>query len=411
MVLRLQKEVCNCCSKSINIGQSITECEKCNVAIHTKCFKISKFTVFDNLYYCKSCESLSIRNYNPFKSLITVDSHSNDTHSYNEDLPDIFDIINIASQLLDNCCTIDTDDFNSLLKNTKNDFSTLFYNIDGNKTNFGEFAANLATFHNEVSVIGLAETNTNPSLKSLYPITNYNSFYQETIVDKLKGTGVALYVHKSFNVTHNKPLSQTNLNIESLFLSISHGDTYINVGVIYRPPSGDANKFIDELHNILVQLPNQPTYIMGDFNIDLLKSNEPISSRFEEIFLCQGFYPLISVPTHMKPHCSGTCIDNILTNNVDVVGRSGVIQDISSLHSLVFTLSQINLLPTQDASTQSIQYYSYCKNNIQKLLTDLEVRNLLGDNPDEPDFSHFINEFNSAIDKTCKLEKRNYTKP
>ena len=182
--------------------------------------------------------------------------------------------------------------------------------------------ANLATFQSEVSVIGLAETNTDPSLKSLYPITNYNSFYQDTIADKSKGTGVALHVHKSFNVTRIQSLSQTNVNIESLFLSISVGDTHINIGVIYRPPSGDPNEFIDELHNIFVELPNkQATYIMGDFNIDLLKNNETITNRFGENFLCQGFYPLISVATHIKPNSRGTCIDNTLTNNINTIEK------------------------------------------------------------------------------------------
>ena len=177
------------------------------------------------------------------------------------------------------------------------------------------------------------------------------------------------------------------------------------MGVIYQPSSGDPNEFINELHNILSQLPNKPTYIMGDFNIDLFKTNEPIVNHFEEIFLCQGFYPLISVATHVKPHCSGTCIDNTLTNNIDSIEKTGIIHDMASLHSPIFTLSQINLSSTQNTSSQSTQYYSYCKNNIQKLLIDLEARNLLGDNPNEPNFSHFINEFNDAFDKACKLEK------
>ena len=119
MIPRLEKEVCSCCSKFINIGQSITECDKCNIIIHTKCFKTSKFILSNNAYYCKNCESLVHVKYNPFKSSTENYSQNKDTHSYNEELSDIFDSLNLASLILDNCCSIDTDDFNTLLTNKK----------------------------------------------------------------------------------------------------------------------------------------------------------------------------------------------------------------------------------------------------------------------------------------------------
>ena len=56
------------------------------------------------------------------------------------------------------------------------------------------------------------------------------------------------------------------------------------------------------------------------------------------------------------------------------------------------------------------QYYNYSSKNTQNFIIDLESRNLIGENPDEPDFSHFISEFTNAIDKTCKLEKPKISK-
>ena len=42
--------------------------------------------------------------------------------------------------------------------------------------------------------------------------------------------------------------------------------------------------------------------LMGDFNINLFHDNK-LRSAFEEIILCNGFTPTISVATHSKPQC------------------------------------------------------------------------------------------------------------
>ena len=42
--------------------------------------------------------------------------------------------------------------------------------------------------------------------------------------------------------------------------------------------------------------------------------------------LFNGFTPTISVATHLKPNTILSCIDNILTNNVENILKSGVIE-------------------------------------------------------------------------------------
>ena len=49
------------------------------------------------------------------------------------------------------------------------------------------------------SVIAIAETNTDQPLQNLYQIPGYNNFYQSTLENKAKGTGVALYVANYLN--------------------------------------------------------------------------------------------------------------------------------------------------------------------------------------------------------------------
>ena len=286
----------------------------------------------------------------------------------------------------------------------------MFFNIDGNKSNFDCFVAELSSINHEFSIIGLAETNIDPSLKNLYPITNYNSFYQDTIDNKNKGTGVALYVHNSLNAVVNQELSQITSDIESLFVNITHHDKNINVGVIYRPPSGNTNNFFDEFSKIITKIPNNnPTYIMGDFNINLHDSKSSSTLQFEELFLSQGLFPLVSIITHEKLHCKGSCIDNIFSNNVDNIILSGTISAKLTSHSPIFSLSKLQLHNVKQKLPPQTLYYDYSDKNIKCFSKDLKT-NLEKSNDTEPNFSIFIETFNESLDKTCKLDKPKTTK-
>ena len=61
-------------------------------------------------------------------------------------------------------------DLTGKLDSNSASFSTYFYNIDGNKTNFDEFSVKLRSIKEELSVIGLAETNIDPCNKDLFKL-------------------------------------------------------------------------------------------------------------------------------------------------------------------------------------------------------------------------------------------------
>ena len=65
-------------------------------------------------------------------------------------------------------------------------------------------------------------------------------------------------------------------------------------GVIYRTPDADVQKFCDCLVDILKTLKphNQSCYLMGDFNIDLLKnSTHNPTSEFLDLMFLTVLYP------------------------------------------------------------------------------------------------------------------------
>ena len=82
---------------------------------------------------------------------------------------------------------------------------------------------------------------------------------------------------------------------------------------------------------ILTRLQGVGGYVMGDFNVDLIKNGThgPTSDFLGE-FTAGNFYPLISLPTRMTDDEIGqrgtaTLIDNIWTNNVESRMESGLV--------------------------------------------------------------------------------------
>ena len=314
----IAKEACSHCLKNVNIGQPISECEKCNCIIHTKCYKPAKFTKINDVNYCALCNGKVQVRYNPYKFAECPDDCETDIvdEGYLE--------MRKVSNVLENCKTYRTADVNMIDPPVFSDnVSTYFLNIDGNYSNFDEFVLELNNCKHDFSVIGLAETNVGSSVSNTYQLPGYYSFYQDCKVGKSKGSGVALYVKDCFNATIMANVSQVSDNLETLFISLSNESGPITIGVVYRPPSGNSIEAVQELGTILKNCPTKRTYCMGDYNIDLHQSNNRLLNDFEDTVTTSGFYPIVSLFTHKKVNCRRTFIDNIVTNDIDTIRLSG----------------------------------------------------------------------------------------
>ena len=365
------------------------ECHECDCAMHHKCHKKSNTNHLSDKFYCKNCSHLATTRYNPFN--LDIDNDEN---------LDADDIIAKVNQIHESCNSYSAKEFNRTFCNQINDNSSiLFQNIDGNKSNFDPLALELKRYSNKFSIIALAETNIDPELSSLYQLTGYNSFYQNTYSNKSKGTGVALYVCDTLGATVKGELSTVTENLETLFVTISSSEAPVTVGVVYRPPSGDVDSALLELSEILDDLP-RCSYLVGDFNIDLHDKNSKIAQKYEDILFSNGFFPLISLATHEKPGCKASCIDNILTNDVDSVVATGTLKDHITHHSPIFQVFSRNLESTKNIQKFK-QYYDYCQSNVDQFLNVLEDElntNTVGN------FTEFHDIYKQCIDKTCKLE-------
>ena len=382
------------------------ECENCNVIIHSKCFSNSKFQLTNEKWTCEDCKAKIVpRYYNPFKKWSTTDS---DKHYENDCGTDMIQI----SRILDKCNTFTIQSLNDKLDDlnpkdalVSNILSSLFLNIDGSFSNFDHFQVILKGISHKFSAIGLAETNIGPNSSSPYIIPDYTSYYQEINKVKKKGTGVAIYVHKSLNATIVDELSYCSTDLESIIVKITNLSKPIFFGSVYRPHDGDITAFYSKLSDIFEALPDKGCYIMGDYNIDLLRCK--VDNSYEESIFTNGFHPLVSLSTHEKPNCKSSSIDNIHSNETDSILITGTLLNRISHHLPIFQFSDIDSL-SRSSKVKQTKVFDYSNKNIQGFINDLKdaVPNLTPSTK----FSEFTELFESSLNKHCKLEKPKVTK-
>ena len=369
--------------------------------------------------YCSGCiSSQDIIHYNPFFDIL---EHESDSFFDNEPT-EYIESIQELSEILENCKSYGKDQFNDMAqkielehKNKNSLFSTYFYNIDGNSTNFDLHSASLNILKHKFSIIALAETNVDDSQKGLYKLSNeYESVYSSTISKKVKGTGLAMYIKNEYSYTVLHELSLCNDNIESLFIKITNLTDPLTVGVVYRPPSGDVIKFNKEMEFLISKLPDENTYVLGDYNIDLLDLKSKGKAEFEEMVISSGYVPLVSISTHHRPACNKTCIDNIITNqSASNILVSGKIAGSMSSHSGIFQISKLALTKKSKSSSAKLKIeYDYNTENIKKFKNNLAIK-LESNQAAENCFECLLGIFQSSVDETCKLAvpkttKRNY---
>ena len=383
----LTKEVCRHCLRSVNLGQAIVECAECNCVLHNKCYDASKFSSLNCEIYCKNCEHLAVKRYNPFKL------------DFENDEIDENDIIFNFIQKLEACKTHQVEEINQSYSSLLDEHMSVFFqNIDGNKSNFDTLVVALERFSKKFPIIALAETNVCSEMSNLFQITEYTPKYQDKQKGKTKGSGVALYIHNSLNATIDDQLSQVTDNLETLFVTIN-GESPTTVGVLYRPPSGDLDAALSELANILDLAPKR-SHIAGDFNIDLHDNNSKHIQEYENVLFSRGFFPTISTKTHEKPGCKSSCIDNFITNDIDSVIVSGTIPNTISHHFQIFQIFESAVNKSKNNS-KFTQYYDYCNSNVENFSMCLQEE--IHANKIE-NFSSFLEIFKNNLDKTCKLE-------
>ena len=253
-----------------------------------------------------------------------------------------------CSEILNSCEYYKPDEFKTL--EFSNSLSFISLNIDGFKSNFDTFLINhsttFSTDNRTIDGYFLCETNITQCESSCFNINGYNKFILDRIFSangklKHKGSGLAIFLHEKFsNVSCRMDLSLSTPNFEILCVEIElNCEKYFKL-CCYRSPSGDFEGFIENLNNILIRLndiKDHKSFIYGDLNVNLYNSKTSMCRKYLDCIFSNNFLPVISRATHFGG-MNGTCIDHILTNDLTMILKSGIIRCNISRHLPTFMI-------------------------------------------------------------------------
>ena len=162
-------------------------------------------------------------------------------------------------------------------------------------------------------------------------IPGYNEFIFEPTESTHGGTGFFIKDNLDFCIRNDlklvPPSESDSADFESMFVEIVFPDRKnMIIGCVYRHPSSNISvtdfteKHLEPILHKISREKKECT-LMGDFNVDLLKSSgNNAASDFFNNLSSHFFTPFILQPTRLK---AKTLIDNILVNTLEYQSNSG----------------------------------------------------------------------------------------
>lgn len=196
------------------------------------------------------------------------------------------------------------------------------HNCEGLLPHFMDISQN--QLFQRADIINIQETWTNSNMTVDSPLCNHNLILQHRRHDpeqqKYTKGGVGILIHHDFEYA---VLDTSAVDIECISIRISTPPlTILNV---YRPPNYPLQHFCNQLGVLCRQL-NYPVVITGDFNVNILKSQDNrLSDTLSE------YQQVIATPTTRRR----TLIDHIYVRNATIM-QSGVVPTSYSYHDATF---------------------------------------------------------------------------
>ena len=292
---------------------------------------------------------------------------TNLSDSYNRNVdPDIASITNF---LYENFCS-NYYDYEELSRVLQCSYSSgiqlkiISQNIRSINKNFEEF-------HHDVSdqnfdIIALNETWLSTDILQLYAsFGNYNGTFK---CRNRLGGGVGLYVSKTISFDVVDEFSFIEDGLGCIFISFKFLGEHFLIGNLYRPPRGNLNIFIERLsgilENCLRNFAGYKLYILGDFNINILRYIDCTTVQsFLNMMFSYGLCPMIRRPTRVFG-ISATILDHIWTTDLNVK-CSGIIRSCITDHYSVFVSTNI-LSNNHPNDNNLVTYRNFSQRNKQK---------------------------------------------
>ena len=231
----------------------------------------------------------------------------------------------------------------------KNDFSLFHTNIGSLSKHKEELETILTMLDYKFDIIGISETKLSKNIEPNFDINikGYKCYHVDTEASK---GGTLIYISDTINCKERQDLASLLYKsevLESTFIEIINPNKKNTlVGCIYRHPSMDLEEFNNEyLTPFLEKLDKEKKqkYLIGDFNVDLLKIDEDSkSSSFFDNITSNLFVPHIIHPTRITS-TTKTLIDNIFSNSTNY--KDGISGNLTV--SLSDHLAQFLIIPDE----------------------------------------------------------------
>ena len=218
--------------------------------------------------------------------------------------------------------------FNKIKYDKESSFGLVHVNIASLNAHIDDLRTVLSRLDFNFDVIGISE---HKIKKDVAPSNNIDiPGYDEFVFEPTETThgGAGFYIRNDYDSLVRKDL-RLNLasQFEAIFVEIILKDRKnLVVGCVYRHPSSDipitefAEKHLEPIIN-KISKEKKECMLMGDFNIDLLKSGgDNTASKFYNNLTSYFFTPFILQPSRLR---SKTLIDNIFFNSLEYHSYSG----------------------------------------------------------------------------------------
>ena len=224
-----------------------------------------------------------------------------------------------------------------------------------------------------------------------------------------KGGGLAVYIKKEFHVDAtalayvNK--SNEDIELQCLVMRPPCQKRFILLN-IYRPPSGNFQNFLDTLTDILEIISMQETletFVMGDFNLDILDQQNQNASSLVVGLQDFGFSQKIVNSTRHSKNNPSSLIDHIYTDSKCITESGNITLNVSD-HDLVYTIRKKSKSEKTKLSFKGRSYRYYEKDLFQERLGDRNWDLFYSSNNVDQAWDLLLSGIRTELDSMCPLK-------
>ena len=440
---------CSICMRGVHQRKShkVLVCHSCNHWVHRKCSSISLSTLNSlsrmefKQWECSECQSDKFAfSQITSKDIVSMSFNSNfdcpckvtcltsflsnrklySLDLFKKDENDKFYLQHDPLEEIDQGMKIDMHfdlyeehDFHKLmsdrvLHDDKKLFSIFHTNIESIHNKIDNIHIALSNLGHTFDVIALSEIWVDKNDKRKELIGNLEGYqkFLFTPGNSLKG-GCGFFVKNGLKVLERKDFdisfSDDTNEYETKWIElVNQNDKNILIGVCYRHPrKKSTDSFCQYLEKTLQKIAkkNTLTFIVGDFNYDLLKvDNDKFAATFLNTMMANSFQPCILEPTRLIAGNRPTLIDNIFFNSIEKEVYSGNLMNKLSDHLPQFILVKGIKHKPSKANRKQKDFSSFDENMYKEDIRNINLT-IANDGSAESLYNEFHKQCIGVVDK------------